>query len=97
MDHDLCPALAANDRGALQKIVDDFLARSPRSDDGEQDLERIRAWLADHDCTSSVETSPDLVDIEPPVKEFVVNLTGGARPVTIGISLGKDRWRFQKK
>ncbi|HEX6124581.1 MAG TPA: hypothetical protein VFZ23_04340 [Pyrinomonadaceae bacterium] len=97
MKNDFCRALAANDRQTLQKVVDDFLVEVKSENDQQQRFQRIESWISDHDCVRSVEASPDLIDTDPPIKQFIVTPHGDAKPITIGISLAQDRWRFHRK
>ena len=98
MQKDFCEALAANDRRTLQRSVDEFLAAVRVEDDKQRNFTAIESWIADHDCVRSVESSPDLIDTDPPIKQFTVTLNDGrAEPVTIGVALAQDRWRFHMK
>jgi hypothetical protein len=97
MDNEFCNALAANARSTLQKTVDQFLDQLSVKDDQQRNFQKIEEWIASHDCVRSVEASPDLIDTDPPIKQFTVSLHGNAEPITLGISLQKDRWRFHRK
>ncbi len=97
IDEFFVEALAANDRRALQKFVDKFLADIRVEGDPQRNFQSIEDWIATHDCVRSVESSPDLIDTEPPIKQFIVTLDGRDEPVAIGIALARDHWRFNMK
>jgi hypothetical protein len=96
MDNEFCQALAANDRSAIQRVVDDFL-NGLHTQDEQQNFEKIENWITSHDCIDSVEVPSYLIDTAPPIKEFIVKLHGTSQPVTLGILLNKDRWQFHRR
>lgn len=97
MNNEFCQVLAANDRPALERIVNNFLNELSVTDDAQQNFKKIENWIASHDCVSSVEVPSYLIDTDPPIKQFIVSIHGTAEPITIGIMLHNARWRFHKK
>jgi hypothetical protein len=94
MEHDICTALAENNRPALKKAVNTFLRQLPAEGDDQENFEKIRGWLAGLHCVDVVENSPVLLDSYPPVKQFIITLKGAKQPTTIGILLQKNQWTF---
>jgi len=90
-------ALVANDRPGLQKLVDNYLENLNTEEAQQTNFEKIQNWIAGHDCVDSVEAKSELLDSDPPVKQFIVKVKGSAQPVSIGISLQKAKWRFNRK
>lgn len=97
MENNFCKALVANDRVGLQKIVDNYLGKLHAKSNQQENFESIKTWIASYDCIKSVESNPYLLDTEPPVKEFVVFIKGSDRPISIGIVLHADQWKFNVK
>jgi hypothetical protein len=97
VNDNFCKALVANDRAGLQKLVDNYLENLNPKADQQANFEKIQNWIAGHDCVDSVESKSELLDSDPPVKQFIVIVKGSAQPVSIGISLQKTRWRFNRK
>jgi hypothetical protein len=91
MKNDFCEALVTNDRYKLQKAIDSLLDGLDTKAESQVNFEKIMAWIRSNRCVASVEASPDLLDTDPPVKEFIINLTDGSLK-TIGIRLSPARW-----
>jgi uncharacterized membrane protein YvbJ len=97
MKKSFCDALEANDRDAIQKDLNNFLRDLSYKAEREQNFEKIKRWIESKECVASVETSTYLVDTDPPIKEFVVNLRKSTKTITIGIVLKENGWLFHKK
>jgi hypothetical protein len=92
-----CTAMVANDRAGLQKLVDNYLENLNPDLSQQANIEKISNWIAGHECVESVESKSELLDSDPPVKQFIVIVKGSSQPVSIGISLQKTGWRFNRK
>jgi hypothetical protein len=88
-------ALQANDRQALQAIVDEFLASQDPREPEKVRMEKMRRWIAAQEGVASAELNPDLLESEPPIREIWVTLESQpATTRTIGISLDPRGFRF---
>jgi hypothetical protein len=88
-------ALQANDRQALQAIVDEFLAAQDPKEPAKVRMEKMRRWIAAQEGVASAELNPDLLDRDPPIREIWVTLEGQpATTRTIGISLDPRGFHF---
>jgi hypothetical protein len=97
MKSDLCLALASNDQKAIQKSVDGFLFSLPAAEEKQENFERIRAWLAGHDCVLSAEIVPGELDTEPSIKLFSITLKAAGAKRSIGIMLHPGQWKYNLK
>jgi hypothetical protein len=96
MSKDFCNAIVDNDRQQMKDTVDGFLRKLDMSESQQQQFERIKLWLETHDCVHHVDISREMLDTDPPVKEFVIRLkTGGSN--TIGIVASREQLLFNLK
>jgi hypothetical protein len=96
MSKDFCNAIVDNDRQQMKHTVDSFLRKLDRSVNEQQQFERIKSWLQSHECIHHVEITGEMLDTDPPVKEFIIRLkTGGSN--TIGIVVSPEQLRFNLK
>ena len=96
MSKDFCNAIVDNDRHQMKYTVDSFLRKLDTSESQQQQFERIKLWLETHDCIHHVDISREMLDTDPPVKEFIIRLkTGGSN--TIGIVASREQLLFNLK
>ena len=96
MDNDFCKALVANDRQEMKKYADEFLRSLDTKAGQKANFENIKAWITHYDCVANVNESLDLLDSDPPIKEFIIHLKAGGSN-TIGIRLSPNRWNLNVK
>ena len=97
MDADFCPALIANDRPTLQKLIDPQLDAAHSLDNLEEKLAGFKIWLESHVCVTSVQMRAQLLDTFPPVQEFIISIRtddGLSEVRSIGVRTAQDRLRF---
>ncbi|NLA49509.1 MAG: hypothetical protein GX876_08620 [Bacteroidales bacterium] len=93
MKNDFCEALKANDRKRLQEIADSVLGSLDIKANQQMNFEKIETWISSNNCVASVFSSPYLLDTDPPVKEFILNLKDGSVRI-IGLKLSPSRWEI---
>jgi hypothetical protein len=93
---DICDALEANDRAALRAAIDAFLDSLGANEPIKARVERLLVWVRTLPCIATAELNPDLLDVEPPIREVRLTLRDGGRR-TLGIVLDRDRLRFDHR
>ncbi|MCA0235264.1 MAG: hypothetical protein LCH81_02665 [Bacteroidetes bacterium] len=95
MEKDFCQALIDDDRKALQPVVNAFLSTINPRENYAANMDKVKAWVASHDCIEKVEISTELLDTDPPVQQLKVTYAG--KNNTIGIVLRQEAWAFNIK
>jgi|LSQX01.1.fsa_nt_gb hypothetical protein len=96
MEKDFCEALKANDRERLQEIADSVLKSLDSKADRQMNFEKIETWISSNNCVASVFASPYLLDTDPPVKEFILNLKDGSVRI-LDLRLSPSGWKITVK
>lgn len=96
MENDFCEALKVNDRERLQEIADSVLKSLDTKAGQQMNFENIVTWISSKNCVASVFASPYLVDTDPPVKEFILNLTDGSVRI-LDLRLFPSGWKINIK
>lgn len=71
MNKDFCQALAVNNKAVLKKAVNDYLATLDPKTDFKTNATKIKAWLESNDCVKQVTISDKIIEVQPPVAQFI--------------------------
>ncbi|HOS72061.1 MAG TPA: hypothetical protein PLZ75_06375 [Bacteroidales bacterium] len=93
MKNDFCEALKTNDRRRLQELADSVLGCLDLQECQQLNFKKIEIWISSNNCVASVSASPYLLDTDPPVKEFILNLRDGSVR-TLGLRLSPSKWEI---
>jgi hypothetical protein len=96
MENDFCEALKTNNRKRLQQITDSVLESLDTKAGRQMNFEKIETWISSNNCVASVFACPYLLDTDPPVKEFILNLKDGSVRI-LDLRLFPGGWKINIK